>query len=638
MRRWPFLLFLLGISLLGAPAAGAFTLGFEPGQHGQIVGDDFAAAFGVAISVEHLAGGPDAAVLFDSARPGEPDVDLQGPPWTAGNLAPGTQLGLLLIVPEDVVDADGDGLVDAPSDEGDQPSGRITLSYRAPIPEFGFDAIDFEMDEDVGFVEFHSGGVLLGTIGFEAFVDPASDLHDPSVVFGDRSANRIRPIPASRFGAAGFDRVVLQLGGSGAIDNVTALPAGDGDDVPDELDNCDAAANADQLDADADGVGDACDNCPRQANPSQADLDRNGVGDVCDGPPPPSGPIFADPIDPPAACSGGPRSQFCGSDFDCPGSCGGAGGSACIFDSDCPGRCALSGAPCDPFSPFGCPTDPETSQTDFCLGEGCAMRGTCVPQLPDVPSYSAPASSANDPGTCQLVQGATGGFSVVYLPSTPSGFACCAFTANYAIFPDVVQVVPFAWGSRMGEPSRHSDGAESPAWPDQCDNCPFAANASQADGDGDGVGDACASDADADGVLADGDGSGVAGDHPCANGVTAGCDDNCPRHANPNQVDTGSAGTPGNPGGTGPDGRGDACQCGDVNGDGKVLGNDVALIRRFLLQLSVPVGFDVRRCNVAGEPGNEVSRCGVNDATVIRRAALGLGPGIQQASCDPVQP
>ena len=72
-------------------------------------------------------------------------------------------------------------------------------------------------------------------------------------------------------------------------------------------------------------------------------------------------------------------------------------------------------------------------------------------------------------------------------------------------------------------PDGDSDGV-----PNAADNCPFIANADQADLDRDGAGDACDPDDDGDGV--------------------ADAADNCPVLANPNQLDEDR------------DGTGDACE------------------------------------------------------------------------------
>lgn len=69
----------------------------------------------------------------------------------------------------------------------------------------------------------------------------------------------------------------------------------DGDGVPNDGDNCVDLSNAAQTDTDGDGAGDACDadadgdvvpdeedNCPLTANTGQADGDQDGFGDACD--------------------------------------------------------------------------------------------------------------------------------------------------------------------------------------------------------------------------------------------------------------------------------------------------------------------------------------------------------------------
>ena len=89
----------------------------------------------------------------------------------------------------------------------------------------------------------------------------------------------------------------------------TCVPPGSGvrmainrdrDNYLDGLDNCPAAANNDQQDADSDDVGDACDplfndgdsdtvpdaidNCPLVPNSDQTDTNNDGTGDACTSP------------------------------------------------------------------------------------------------------------------------------------------------------------------------------------------------------------------------------------------------------------------------------------------------------------------------------------------------------------------
>ena len=114
---------------------------------------------------------------------------------------------------------------------------------------------------------------------------------------------------------------------------------------------------------------------------------------------------------------------------------------------------------------------------------------------------------------------------------------------------------------------------------DAIDTCPAVANPENFDHDGDGKGDAC---------------------------------DNCPSFANADQLDRGGlgAGSPAN-------GRGDACECGDVNDDGRVTTADAAMMQRALLVPPTTTMTKPYRCDVGGSAG-----CSTSDLAILRRALL----------------
>lgn len=88
--------------------------------------------------------------------------------------------------------------------------------------------------------------------------------------------------------------------------------------------------------------------------------------------------------------------------------------------------------------------------------------------------------------------------------------------------------------------------------------------------------------------------------------------DNCPYQANPSQSDVGGVGA-----GVPADGIGDACQCGDVTGDGKVTPSDTGMLQRALL---IPPAAAMTRpdlCNVGGSTG-----CTISDLSILNRALL----------------
>ena len=92
--------------------------------------------------------------------------------------------------------------------------------------------------------------------------------------------------------------------------------------------------------------------------------------------------------------------------------------------------------------------------------------------------------------------------------------------------------------------------------------------------------------------------------------------DNCRREPNPGQEDAGGVA------GEGPDGVGDACQCGDVTGNGKVNGQDANAIRRHGLGLEPNPAFRVScNCDVTGN-----GECNGQDAGAVSREAIGVSP------------
>ena len=97
----------------------------------------------------------------------------------------------------------------------------------------------------------------------------------------------------------GSDSFMVTIDGNGygqqLISILVQYPDTDSDGTRDDVDNCIATANADQLDTDGDLIGNACDpdsdndtiddvadNCPLLENADQLDLDNDQIGDICD--------------------------------------------------------------------------------------------------------------------------------------------------------------------------------------------------------------------------------------------------------------------------------------------------------------------------------------------------------------------
>ncbi|MGP1273650.1 MAG: hypothetical protein ACTS22_09990 [Phycisphaerales bacterium] len=214
------------IALAASHAAGD-TLSFEGLAHGQIITPSMFAQSNVAIEAVNFQLPGAMPIAFDTLQISSADPDLNGPPWARGNLPTDTVLGNVLIIPENLTDADNDGIVDNPDDEGARPAGDLTFRFAQPVVSFGFDVLDIEgIVQERTTISFFTGDTLAGTLDFAELTTPGSLHYDPTIDFGNNSLNRIQPVLADTFSTSGFSKVVIHLGGSGAFDNiVTAVPA-----------------------------------------------------------------------------------------------------------------------------------------------------------------------------------------------------------------------------------------------------------------------------------------------------------------------------------------------------------------------------------------------------------------------------
>ncbi|NNF06005.1 MAG: PEP-CTERM sorting domain-containing protein [Candidatus Eisenbacteria bacterium] len=220
----------LCIVALSFPAsASAGMIDFAGFAHGQIMNTQYVAPFGVTVSALNEGGGPDLPIVFDSTFMGSTtDGDLLAP-WDAGNLAPNSYRGNLLILAENDIDANNDSIIDDPDDEGSRNAGSLYFDFANEISEVSFDLFDIEsVGAEPGSIKFYKNGGVVGTVTFNDLItNNGNGFYDGSITFGNNSANRIQAIQAGDFNVSGFERVEFVLGGSGAVSNVqfeSAIP------------------------------------------------------------------------------------------------------------------------------------------------------------------------------------------------------------------------------------------------------------------------------------------------------------------------------------------------------------------------------------------------------------------------------
>ncbi|MBK8976535.1 MAG: hypothetical protein IPM29_11510 [Planctomycetes bacterium] len=159
---------------------------------------------GVTISAtNNTPGHPNKAILFDTLNPTGGDWDLRTPnPSAPGNTEP---LGFVLIIAENDIDLNGDGLVDDPDDEAGGGTLRITWDYDVTFLSTRV------LDVDGGEIDYLR---LFDAMGNEISTTLIPDAPDGAV-------QRITPSPT---GVSGVRTAVLELGGSGALTRIRFCP------------------------------------------------------------------------------------------------------------------------------------------------------------------------------------------------------------------------------------------------------------------------------------------------------------------------------------------------------------------------------------------------------------------------------
>ncbi len=181
--------------------------------------DDGLGPIGVFADNANLPG-ENAAIAFDSNCGGGcsgEDPDLGTPNQTFGGpgigtggmagseYANGVPLGKLLIVAEDLVDNDTDGLVDDPDDQAFATS-KISFDFSeiGPVTIHQLTIVDIEMNETPMMLQFFNGGVSLGTETL-----PNTGNNGVAVVELDEPATGVLKMVVTVHGSAAIDDIVL---------------------------------------------------------------------------------------------------------------------------------------------------------------------------------------------------------------------------------------------------------------------------------------------------------------------------------------------------------------------------------------------------------------------------------------------
>ncbi len=194
-----------------ASVATADTLDFSDLSHGEVLAEQYA-GLGVHISAINPNRAHDIAMVFDTNLSNTADPDLENP-FDSGNTDLNTNLGNIMILQENDFGV--------PDDEGNRPAGQLIIDFDMSVASFGFHVVDLESEvAENSSLEFYMDNALVETVDFAEFL--AGGTHDNGVVYGNNSINLIEEFTV----AGGYDRVVINLGGSMGFDNINyTVPA-----------------------------------------------------------------------------------------------------------------------------------------------------------------------------------------------------------------------------------------------------------------------------------------------------------------------------------------------------------------------------------------------------------------------------
>ena len=169
-------------------------------RSGEVLDTQFASDLGFTVRGETWqSASPDAAILLDSALPIDADKDLRTPGYHPTNTE---AQGLVMILPENVKDSDGDGIVDVPDSAAG--GGTLTLEFEYAVVFESVTVLDVDLRESsrVDLWSRHSHGQC-------ALFDLVASL--PLARLGDNSLQTLTEV------VPGIERIEFVFEGSTAL-------------------------------------------------------------------------------------------------------------------------------------------------------------------------------------------------------------------------------------------------------------------------------------------------------------------------------------------------------------------------------------------------------------------------------------